>query len=137
MNRTIIAVLALAFAPLAFGACDQTLTMSVSHDGKPRGESVIKYFGLADAYALDISKRGNAVVAEVWQRADKGGEYAVTLNQTRLCDGKETKSPEVSASGITEQGLAKILRVGSRVGTDLLKVAEDQHAKGKKVAWGK
>lgn len=137
MKRILLAAIAVLFAPLAFAECDQVLTMQVAEHGKLKGESVIKYFGLAEAYATDISKRGNSVVAEVWKQADKNGDYAVTLNETKTCDGKETKSPEVSVTGVTEQGVVKILKAGSKVGLSLIKTAEDQHAKGKKVAWGK
>lgn len=137
--KALLAIALLLSSSLALAqSCDLTLNMNITYKGEPVAKSSITYFGFDDATMKDMTKRQLRVVDAGSKAQDKkGGNYTVTLGDSRLCGAATTASPGVEFQGLTIQGVTQVFKAMQKEGDALVKLADDQHSKGKKRAWGK
>jgi len=139
MNKKIlISAVTMLFASGVYAqTCDHSLGMKVTYEGKPVVENQLTYHGFNPAEVAIVQKKGKSILDVASKQQDKKGGYAVEFKETVTCDGKVTDNPAIVVEGVTIQGMSKILREASKQEQALIKLGEDEAAKGKKKAWGK
>ncbi len=132
MKRTLLALL--LCAPLPVLACDLTYSTVVSYKGAADYSTARGWKNLDAADLAMIQAKGNSIVAAA-QNAKGAGDYSIVFNQSGGCDTKADDSETVS--GLTLNDVNKLARLWQKLESDLIKMGEDAHGKGKKRAWGK
>lgn len=138
MKRILVAVFALLFAGAAFAACDITFALAVTYKGeKVWTNPGVTWHGVPDAQAAKMYTDSLDVVKVANHFAGKDGGYSATFGESQVCDGVKKDAPPFTASGLTIQGVDKVMDASDKVIAGFRKMGKDAMNKGKQRAWGK
>jgi hypothetical protein len=136
MTKIAVAVGLSLMASVAWAQCSQTVTVSVSENGKPFSKAGSSLFDVTKAEAEDLSRRGRSIIDEASKVQDKGGPYTVEINEERACDGAAARPVQgVMVQGVTFAGANRIARQAIKVGGEIVGKYEGREKAGKKHPW--